>query len=113
MRINNRLFLVALLVPTCFSVADVEAQERGSSAVKGGLWSDSSTWSGGAVPEAGDVVTIGAGLDVVLGWLRRFADEDPILWKPSRLLQQTVLPGAAGRGPFALPLQSKRLSAGP
>ena len=30
------------------------------------MWSDSSTWSGGALPGEGDVVTIGAGMDVVL-----------------------------------------------
>src|SRR5690606_13526375 len=29
-------------------------------------WSDPSIWSGGAVPEEGDIVTIDAGLDVVL-----------------------------------------------
>jgi cell migration-inducing and hyaluronan-binding protein len=63
MRINHRLFLLALLVPACFAV---QAQAPGSSAVKGGLWSDPSTWSGGAVPAEGEIVTIGAGLDVVL-----------------------------------------------
>jgi cell migration-inducing and hyaluronan-binding protein len=52
-----------VVVTGCFTA---QAQETGPSAVKGGLWSDSSTWSGGAVPEEGDIVTIGAGLDVVL-----------------------------------------------
>jgi cell migration-inducing and hyaluronan-binding protein len=79
MRRLNRLFLFSLLVPACFAVSvgaqaqehaaaheHAEAQGQGPSAVKGGLWSDPSTWSGGAVPEEGDVVTIGAGLDVVL-----------------------------------------------
>ncbi|MGD8843168.1 MAG: G8 domain-containing protein, partial [Gammaproteobacteria bacterium] len=42
------------------------AQEQVSSAAKAGLWSDPSTWSGGAVPAAGDMVNIGAGIDVVL-----------------------------------------------
>jgi cell migration-inducing and hyaluronan-binding protein len=56
-----------LLVPAFFGVcADAVAQEQGPSAVAGGLWSDSATWSGGAVPEEGDIVTIDAGLEVVL-----------------------------------------------
>jgi cell migration-inducing and hyaluronan-binding protein len=42
------------------------AQEQGPSAVQGGPWSDPSTWSGGAVPMDGDIVTIGEGMDVVL-----------------------------------------------
>jgi cell migration-inducing and hyaluronan-binding protein len=66
MRIHNRLFLLSMLVPACFTVTDVEAQEPGASAAKGGLWSDPSTWSGGAVPRAGDIVAIGEGIDVVL-----------------------------------------------
>jgi len=79
MRRNNRLFLFSLLVPACFAVSagaqaqehaeaheHAEAQGEGPSAVKGGLWSDPSTWTGGAVPEEGDVVTIGEGMDVVL-----------------------------------------------
>jgi cell migration-inducing and hyaluronan-binding protein len=61
MPINNRLFLLSLPVAFCFT-GNALAQE----AVNGGDWSDSSTWSGGAVPAAGDVVTIGEGLDVVL-----------------------------------------------
>jgi hypothetical protein len=69
MRIHNRLFVLSLLVPAYFTVsgcADVLAQEQASSAVNGGPWSDPSTWSGGAVPEEGDVVTIGEGMDVIL-----------------------------------------------
>ena len=62
MRIYSRLFFLSLLVTACFAA---QAQE-GPSAVKGGMWSDSSTWSGGALPGEGDVVTIGAGMDVVL-----------------------------------------------
>ena len=62
MRIYSRLFFLSLLVTACFTA---QAQE-GPSAVKGGMWSDSSIWSGGALPGEGDVVTIGAGMDVVL-----------------------------------------------
>ena len=65
MRIHSRLFLLSLLVPACFTVSAF-AQESVSSAVNGGPWSDPSTWSGGAVPQAGDIVTIGEGMDVVL-----------------------------------------------
>ncbi|MGV3590809.1 MAG: G8 domain-containing protein [Gammaproteobacteria bacterium] len=35
-------------------------------AVSGGLWSEPATWAGGALPKAGDIVTIGQGMDVVL-----------------------------------------------
>jgi cell migration-inducing and hyaluronan-binding protein len=65
MRLHHRLFLLSLLVPACLTV-NALAQEPGSAAVKAGLWSDSSTWSGGAVPRAGGIVTIGEGMDVVL-----------------------------------------------
>jgi cell migration-inducing and hyaluronan-binding protein len=58
---HNRLSLLSLLLPACFA-GNALAQE----AVSGGNWSDPSTWSGGALPQAGDIVTIGAGLDVVL-----------------------------------------------
>jgi cell migration-inducing and hyaluronan-binding protein len=61
MRIRKRVFFLSSLVPVCFTV-NAFAQE----AVNGGLWSDPSTWSGGAVPEQGDIVTIGEGIDVVL-----------------------------------------------
>ncbi len=66
MRINNCLYVLSLLVAACFTFSDTEAQAQGPSAVSAGLWSDPSTWSGGAVPAAGDVVTVGAGIDVVL-----------------------------------------------
>jgi cell migration-inducing and hyaluronan-binding protein len=79
MRKIDSLSLLSLLVPVCLALsADAEAQEhavthehsaaqgQGPSAVKGGAWSDPSTWSGGAVPNEGDIVTIGAGMDVVL-----------------------------------------------
>ena len=73
MRVHNRLFLLSLLVPACFTVeaqehdaAHVEGQAADISAVKGGPWSDRSTWSGGALPKAGDIVAIGEGMDVVL-----------------------------------------------
>ena len=59
MRTNTRLWLLSL-PGACFSI-NALAQE----AVSDGNWSDPSTW-GGAVPEAGDTVTIGTGLDVVL-----------------------------------------------
>ncbi|HHX82682.1 MAG TPA: transmembrane domain-containing protein, partial [Pseudomonadaceae bacterium] len=36
------------------------------SAVQAGQWSDPSTWAGGTVPAAGDLVSIGEGMDVVL-----------------------------------------------
>ncbi|HEX6999141.1 MAG TPA: G8 domain-containing protein [Gammaproteobacteria bacterium] len=73
------MFLFSLLVPASFAVsAGPQAQElakahghagaqvQGPAAVEGGMWSDPSTWSGGAVPREGDIVTIGEGLDVVL-----------------------------------------------
>jgi len=77
MRIHHRRFLLSLLVSACLTVnagaqaqehaeAHVDAQGQGPSAAKGGLWSDPTTWSGRAVPAEGDIVTIGAGLDVVL-----------------------------------------------
>jgi len=65
MRIIDRLFRLSWPVAACFAVS-AQAQEQGTSAVSGGLWSDASTWSGGSVPSAGDVVTIGEGMDVVL-----------------------------------------------
>ena len=61
MRVDHRFSHLSLLATAIFTVS-AQAQE----AVQDGLWSDSSTWSGGDVPQAGDIVTIGQGLDVVL-----------------------------------------------
>jgi cell migration-inducing and hyaluronan-binding protein len=61
MRLQSRLFHYSLLAAAFFTVS-AQAQE----AVSSGVWSDSSTWSGGAVPRAGDIVTISSGLDVVV-----------------------------------------------
>ncbi|MEY4641999.1 MAG: hypothetical protein RLZZ227_1993 [Pseudomonadota bacterium] len=83
MRINTHLFFLSVLVSSQLitnACAAAEAGEhahaegqavaaseaQGPSVAKGGLWSDPATWSGGALPQAGDVVTIGAGMDVVL-----------------------------------------------
>ncbi len=80
MRFNNRLFHLSLLASACFAIGGVaaaQAQEHadhdrtavapadGPSAVESGLWSDPATW-GGTVPAAGDIVSIAAGMDVVL-----------------------------------------------
>ena len=61
MRLQSRLFHFSLLAAVVFTVS-AQAQE----AISSGDWSDSFTWSGGAVPRAGDIVTIGPGLDVVV-----------------------------------------------
>ncbi len=79
MRMHSRLFHLSLLVTTGFIVnvcaaADAQehdhaaAQEQEASAVtaQGGSWSEPSTWSSGALPVDGDVVTIGEGMDIVL-----------------------------------------------
>jgi len=61
MRINSRtLILSALAAVGCAS--SVTAQE----AVSSGNWSEASTWSGGAVPQAGGIVTIASGQTVLL-----------------------------------------------
>ena len=61
MRINSRtLILSALAALGCTS--GVTAQE----VVSSGNWSDASTWSGGAVPQAGGTVTIASGQTVIL-----------------------------------------------
>jgi hypothetical protein len=61
MRKHNPWSHLALLVAACFC-GNVLAQQ----AVSSGNWSDASTWAGGAIPKAGDHVTISSGLDVVL-----------------------------------------------
>jgi len=67
MRTNYRSLHLSLLVAAIFSVsAGAQQLAEGPAAVNAGLWSDPSTWSGGALPEAGDIVTIGEGIDVVL-----------------------------------------------
>ena len=67
MRMHHRSLHLSLLASACFAVFGyVEAQEAGPSAVKAGPWSDPSTWSGGAVPQEGDIVTIAEGMEVVL-----------------------------------------------
>jgi len=54
-------FCLSLLASACLSV-NALAQE----AVSSGNWSDTATWAGGDLPESGDQVTIGSGLNVVL-----------------------------------------------
>src|SRR5690554_5859926 len=69
MRVRSRSFAISLLAAACFTAsahAGTGAQEQASSVVKGGLWSDPSIWSHGAVPQKGDLVTIGQGMDVIL-----------------------------------------------
>ena len=61
MHLRHRLLSLSLLA-TAFFTLSAQAQD----AVRDGLWSDSSTWSGGDVPQAGDIVTIGQSMDVVL-----------------------------------------------
>ncbi len=78
MGIRSRSLLLSSLVSVCYTLgicAAATAQEHDHTdgqqastvaAVQGGLWSDASTWSSGAVPGNGDVVTIGEGMDIVL-----------------------------------------------
>ncbi len=61
MRSSKRLLQHSILAAVCFSF-NIQAQE----ASKDGLWSDASTWAGGAVPKLGELVTIPEGVDVVL-----------------------------------------------
>ncbi len=66
MRLHTRWLLLILLAPVWFAVTDVDAQTPSASAARAGQWSDPGTWSGGSVPAAGSVVSIGPGLEVVL-----------------------------------------------
>ncbi|HHX82243.1 MAG TPA: transmembrane domain-containing protein [Pseudomonadaceae bacterium] len=61
MRSNNRTLILAALAALSLT-SGVTAQE----AVNSGNWSDASTWSGGAVPQAGGNVTIADGQTVLL-----------------------------------------------
>jgi hypothetical protein len=61
MRFNSRIFILSALAALGFT-ADATAQE----AVSSGNWSDTSTWSGGAIPQAGGNVTIANGQTVLL-----------------------------------------------
>ena len=61
MRIHRHSFLLPMLAATCFTAAQAQEhahdafqlQEATVSVVKGGQWSDPSTWAGGAVPAGG------------------------------------------------------------
>jgi cell migration-inducing and hyaluronan-binding protein len=61
MRLRLRFFHISLLA-TAFVTVSAQAQN----AISDGNWSDSSIWSGGNAPRAGDIVTIREGADVVL-----------------------------------------------
>jgi cell migration-inducing and hyaluronan-binding protein len=52
-----------LLATCCFAIS---AHAESAATRKSGNWSAKSTWAGGAVPAQGDVVTIAAGMNVVL-----------------------------------------------
>ncbi len=76
MQIQGRLFQL-LLFSAGLSVgtgavaqhdvhADTHEQSSSVATVQAGSWSDPATWSGGAAPVAGDIVTITQGMDVVL-----------------------------------------------
>ena len=58
---HNRLLHLSLLTTALFAFS-AQAQE----VISGGLWSDSSIWSGGEIPQAGGNVAIGEGMNVVL-----------------------------------------------
>jgi hypothetical protein len=65
MRFNRRTLILSVLAALGFSSgfsSGVSAQE----AVSSGNWSDAATWSGGAVPQAGGIVTIASGQQVLL-----------------------------------------------
>ena len=58
---SGRFFILSLLASACFTFS-AQAQE----AVRSGLWSDDSIWSGGEVPQSGGRVSIGDDVNVVL-----------------------------------------------
>src|SRR5262252_2846422 len=63
------LWFLSLLLPAFLILrgyAVVKAQQGGSSAVKGGRWSDSATWADRRVPGEGAAVTIDKDMEVVL-----------------------------------------------
>lgn len=62
MRIHHLLLHLSLLAAAISFSCNVLAVE----AVRSGIWSDSSTWEDGNIPEAGDRVTIDSGVEVVL-----------------------------------------------
>ena len=66
---KHYLSFLSLLLPAFLILSGhpvVKAQQGGSSAVKGGRWSDSATWADRKVPGAGAVVTIAKDMEVVL-----------------------------------------------
>ena len=66
---KHSLLLLSLLVPAFLVVggyAVVQAQQAGSSAVKGGRWSDAGTWADKKVPGKDALVTIEKDVNVVL-----------------------------------------------
>jgi len=68
MRKHSLLFL-SVLVPVLLVLSgyrDVQAQQAGSSAVKGGRWSDAATWADKKVPGKDAAVTIERDVNVVL-----------------------------------------------
>ena len=80
MRMSSSLLRLALLLPASFLLGlaaeggaqethahmDMPAQAATPSAVKRGLWSDPASWPDGKVPGAGDAVTVGRDMDIVL-----------------------------------------------
>ncbi|MGV3590709.1 MAG: G8 domain-containing protein [Gammaproteobacteria bacterium] len=80
--------------------------------VKAGLWSDPATWSSGALPQQGDIVTISQGMDVVLdvsppalngmnldGKLS-FADDEDVELTTEWILLRGELQAGSERDPF-------------
>lgn len=61
MQARSGFFISLLVVFACSSVIALAQQ-----AVRSGNWSDSSKWSGGVVPQAGGIVTIGDDMEVIL-----------------------------------------------